>query len=93
MTNKLLIALFSGITLLNQPVHGQDAVKFIIQSDHPQQTMEYFSASDAWSMNRIGLWSENVQTQVADWLFSTENDEKGYPKGIGLSLWRFNIGA
>lgn len=72
MTNKLLIALFSGITLLNQPVHGQDAVKFIIQSDHPQQTMEYFSASDAWSMNRIGLWSENVQTQVADWLFSTE---------------------
>ena len=37
MTNKLLIALFSGITLLNQPVHGQDAVKFIIQSDHPSK--------------------------------------------------------
>lgn len=30
---------------------------------------------------------------VADWLFSTENDANGKPKGIGLSLWRFNVGA
>ena len=31
--------------------------------------------------------------QIADWLFSTENDANGQPKGIGLSLWRFNVGA
>lgn len=36
---------------------------------------------------------EEKQNQIADWLFSTENDENGQPKGIGLSLWRFNVGA
>lgn len=55
--------------------------------------MAYFSASDAWSMQFIGLWPEEKQNQVADWLFSTENDANGQPKGIGLSLWRFNVGA
>ena len=55
--------------------------------------MAYFSASDAWSMQFIGLWPEEKQNQVADWLFSTENDANGQPKGIGLSLWRFNVGS
>jgi len=39
------------------------------------------------------LWPEEKQNQIADWLFSTENDANGQPKGIGLSLWRFNVGA
>ncbi len=47
--------------------------------------MAYFSASDAWSMQFIGLWPEEKRNQVADWLFSTENDANGQPKGIGLS--------
>ena len=55
--------------------------------------MAYFSASDAWSMQFIGLWPQEKQNQIADWLFSTENDANGQPKGIGLSLWRFNVGA
>lgn len=57
------------------------------------QTIDGFGASDAWSMWQIGLWADSVQQQVADWLFSTENDSKGHPKGIGLSIWRFNAGA
>ena len=55
--------------------------------------MDYFGASDAWSMQCIGLWTQEKQNQIADWLFSMENDENGKPKGIGLSLWRFNVGA
>lgn len=39
------------------------------------------------------LMAARKQNQVADWLFSTENHENGQPKGIGLSLWRFNVGA
>ena len=66
---------------------------FTIQADQPRQTILHFGASDAWSMQTLGLWEENVQRQVADWLFSTENDENGQPLGIGLSLWRFNLGA
>ena len=55
--------------------------------------MDGFGASDAWSMQHIGLWPDSVRLQTADWLFSTENDSKGQPLGIGLSIWRFNIGA
>lgn len=60
-------------------------VSYQIETDKPCQTMAYFSASDAWSMQFIGLWPEEKQNQVADWLFSTENDANGQPKGIGLS--------
>ena len=68
-------------------------VSYQLETDRPCQTMTYFGASDAWSMQFIGLWPEEKQNQIADWLFSTENDANGQPKGIGLSLWRFNVGA
>ncbi len=57
------------------------------------QPIDNFSASDGWSMQFIGKWPQQKQEQMADWLFSTENHSNGQPKGIGLSLWRFNIGA
>lgn len=64
-----------------------------IKTAQYEQTIEHFGASDAWSMQYIGLWPEEQQKQIADWLFSTENDATGKPKGIGLSLWRMNLGA
>lgn len=70
------------------------AQTFTIDTQQPRQTIEHFGASDAWSMQNIGLWpEEEQQQQIADWLFSTENDANGQPRGIGLSLWRFNLGA
>ena len=68
-------------------------LRYQIEVDKPLQTMEHFGASDAWSMHILGLWAQEKQNQIADWLFSTENDANGKPKGIGLSLWRFNVGA
>ena len=51
------------------------------------QTIDNFGASDAWSMDPLGKhWTEENKSRVADLLFSRE-------KGIGLSAWRFNIGA
>jgi len=51
------------------------------------QTIDNFGASDAWSMEPLGkYWTEDNKERVADLLFSQE-------KGIGLSAWRFNIGA
>lgn len=92
MKQIILSFLLSGIctTLFAQP---ETAATFRIETGQPRQTMEHFSASDAWSMHIIGLWPQETQQQVADWLFSTENDADGKPKGIGLSLWRFNVGA
>lgn len=66
-------------------------INFQIETDKPCQTMAYFGASDAWSMQFIGLWPQEKQNQVADWLFSTGNDANGKPKGIGLSLDRKSV--
>lgn len=43
-------------------------IRYQIETDQPCQTMAYFSASDAWSMQFIGLWPQEKQNQVADWL-------------------------
>lgn len=72
---------------------GGSVATYTIQTDKPRQTVLHFGASDAWSMKYVGRWPEAEQRKVADWLFSTDCDEAGKPKGIGLSLWRFNIGA
>lgn len=53
-----------------------------IEVDKPLQTMDYFGASDAWSMQFIGLWPQEKQNQIADWLFSMENDEMVNRKGL-----------
>ncbi|MBZ4034049.1 glycosyl hydrolase [Flavobacterium sp. 17A] len=58
------------------------------------QTMESFGASDAWQCNFIGKnWPLDKRNKIADLLFSQGLDADGNPKGIGLSLWRFNLGA
>ncbi len=58
------------------------------------QWMDNFGASDAWSCQFVGKnWDISKREQIAQLLFSTEVDKNGNPKGIGLSLWRFNIGA
>jgi hypothetical protein len=62
--------------------------------DKTYQTIHSFGASDCWSQAFVGkYYPESKKKQIADWLFSRETDQQGNPKGIGLSLWRFNIGA
>jgi hypothetical protein len=65
----------------------------VIDLNDKKQIVRNFGASDAWVCQFIGLWPDGKREQVADWLFSMEEDAAGKPKGIGLSLWRFNIGA
>ena len=67
---------------------------FTVMTCEPRQTIDHFGASDAWSMQSIGTWHDaEEQSKIADWLFSMDCDPSGQPKGIGLSLWRFNLGA
>ncbi|MBQ8464122.1 MAG: glycoside hydrolase family 30 protein [Prevotella sp.] len=85
---KLLTAFLFSVPFMAQ------AQTYIIEAEQPRQTIEHFGASDAWSMQNIGLWpEESQQQQIADWLFSLDCDVSGQPRGIGLSLWRFNLGA
>ncbi len=57
------------------------------------QRIEGFGASDCWTVQYAGLLPDEKRGQLADWLFSTQRDEHGRLRGIGLTLWRFNIGA
>ncbi len=56
------------------------------------QTIEGFGASDCWLPNQIGNYWRSNRLQLARWLFS-KNISKGQPQGIGLSMWRVNLGA
>jgi O-glycosyl hydrolase len=57
------------------------------------QTIEHFGASDAWACQFAGNWPEEKKNAMADWLFSTDTLLNGNPTGIGLSIWRYNLGA
>jgi O-glycosyl hydrolase len=57
------------------------------------QKIEGFGASDAWSIQYVGQWPDEKRNRIADLLFSKDTDDLGNPKGIGLNIWRFNVGA
>jgi O-glycosyl hydrolase len=69
------------------------AVHVSIDPGTTYQTIDNFSASDAWSVQFVGNWPEKKKNAMADWLFSTDTSASGTPLGIGLSMWRYNIGA
>ena len=64
-----------------------------IDATKTYQKIEHFGASDAWSCQFVGNWPDTSRNAIADLLFSQDTSSNGQPKGIGLSLWRFNIGA
>ena len=72
----------------------EEAVQVSIDADIHYQTMDGFGASDAWRTQFVGRhWPLEKRNQMADLLFSREFDPAGNPRGIGLSIWRFNITA
>jgi len=73
---------------------GSSYVTLSLDFSKQNQKMQSFGASDAWSTQFIGEnWPNDKKEQIADYLFSNDVDESGNPIGIGLSGWRFNIGA
>jgi O-glycosyl hydrolase len=59
-----------------------------------KQTIHSFGASDCWGIKFVGKnWPLAKRNEIADLLFSKDFDANGNPKGIGLSLWRINVGA
>ncbi len=65
-----------------------------IDPSRTYQEIDHFAASDAWSGNFVGMhWTQEEKEQIARWLFSQKTDISGNPEGIGLSLWRVNLGA
>lgn len=76
-----------------QPVFSETRT-ITVKLNQEQQTIDGFGASDAWRCQMVGkYWPEDKKNSIADMLFSKEVDENGNPKGIGLSIWRFYLGA
>ncbi len=81
----LILSLYAQITF---------AQKLNIDAQTTFQTMHSFGASDCWSIQMVGKnYPLAKREKIADLLFSKELDKNGNPKGIGLSMWRFNVGA
>ncbi len=58
------------------------------------QTIDNIGASGCWFSEGIGkYWPQEKRERMAELLFSKEVAGDGTLKGIGLSAWRFNIGA
>ena len=69
-------------------------INVTIDASTVYQTIDGFASSDAWDMEYVGkYWSTSNKEAIAKLLFSREVDEKGNSQGIGLSMWRFNLGG
>src|SRR5476651_1454653 len=93
-TVKKIIPVLALLMLCCILVRGQqNTVSVNIDLSKTYQHMDNFGASDAWSCQFIGNWPKEKKNAIADLLFSEDTLADGSPKGIALSLWRFNIGA
>jgi hypothetical protein len=81
--------LIAGVVLLPSLVLAGDVPAsdvFVLDQGIRHRTIDNFGANDAWSLQKIGAWPEADKNRIADLLFSTNT-------GIGLSCWRFYVGA
>lgn len=90
------ITLIAALLLVGYSSFGQNASPLVISIDakNTAQTMQNIGASGCWFSEGIGkYWPDSKKEKIAELLFSKETEANGAPKGIGLSAWRFNIGA
>jgi len=74
-------------------VDADSTINATINMATAYQTIDGFAASDAWTMDYIGkFWNTSAKTGIAKLLFS-QNINSGVPEGIGLSMWRVNVGG
>lgn len=74
-------------------IESSSALKVIARVSDRNQEISGFGASDCWSTQFVGQWPLEKREAIADLLFDDGLDTNGNPKGIGLSIWRFNLGA
>ncbi|OOQ56947.1 glycoside hydrolase [Mucilaginibacter pedocola] len=93
-----LALLFTGFLAFAQESFAQTkpqaALTITVDANNTAQTIENIGASGCWFSEGIGkYWPQSKKEKIAELMFSRAFDDTGAPKGIGLSAWRFNIGA
>lgn len=88
MVRKIFVFLLFAVFL------QKAGAQILIDPSQTYQTIEGFSASDCWTGNYVGqYWSESSKNLIAKYLFSRNIKTDGSPEGIGLSMWRINLGS
>jgi O-glycosyl hydrolase/flagellar hook assembly protein FlgD len=68
--------------------------EIVINASIKHQIIQGFGGSDAWNCDYVGkYWTNTQKEEIAKLIFSKNFNSNGNPEGIGLSRWRFNIGA
>ena len=94
MTLKHTIKKGVGIAIFAFAASSLFALDVKIDAAKTHQTIDNFAAADAWSGYFVGQYFDKAQKgQLAKWLFSQKIGADGNPEGIGLSMWRFNLGG
>lgn len=91
-----MLSFIFPLLLLSIPVlcQDKDQLTFTVHYNDTMQRIRNIGASGCWFSEEIGKWWPLEKKQrIAEMLFSKEFDKNGQPRGIGLSAWRFNIGA
>jgi O-glycosyl hydrolase len=89
-----MFLIFVGLTTFScHKKSNEPTIIISINASDNKQVIENFGASDCWTIQNVGLWNDTLRNYASKVLFSKDFDSNGNPVGIGLSLWRFNIGA
>jgi O-Glycosyl hydrolase len=98
MKRLLCIFLFTGLSFqfitaqVNNP--KSEALTITINYDKQEQTIQNIGTSFCWFADPIGRnFPFEKRKQIAELLFSKDTLTDGSPRGIGVSAFRFNVGA
>ena len=89
---QILFSFLALSTVLSASAQSTYTIGFN-PSEHYQTIMD-FGASDCWTADFVGRYFATTEKEkAARLLFSQKMDSNGNPEGIGLSVWRVNLGA
>ena len=91
---KTSIFSLTAALMMTANLYAQSSYTVTINPNICYQTIADFGSSDCWTADFVGKYfSDAEKEKSAKWLFSQEMDADGNPEGIGLSMWRVNLGA
>lgn len=91
---KILLLNWLLLVSLQAFTQHKDHLVITLYFNDTLQKIRNIGASGCWFSEEIGKeWPLAKKQRIAEMLFSRDFDKNGQPKGIGLSAWRFNIGA
>jgi O-glycosyl hydrolase len=93
MKNILLSISLLALSIASSSQNNKPLV-FTINVNDTVQKIRNIGASGCWYSEEIGSkWPAAQKQRIAELLFSKAADKDGKPRGIGLSAFRYNIGA